>query len=246
MKSAVNLPRIFIIDGNGADCHFISQSLLRAGYRADFSTDGQNGLANILQNPPQCLIINAILPGRSGYAICRHIRTIYSHDALPIILMSTTNTSLDQNYSFRVGANHRLLKPFTENELLQAVQKVLPAFFSVTQTAQMPSSISQPVAPKAALPPSVSALIPYRQTEADMTLQDNAFVRSSIITDQQQRRLYELIDDRKTIQNLAELIRLDLQSTLRLLKILWKQQHIAFRDAKGRIFKDASILDDAN
>ncbi len=243
MKTGINLPRIFIIDDDVTDCHFMSQCLARAGYRTDFSTDGREGLANILQNVPQCLIINVILPGRSGYAICRHLRTIYSHNTLPIIAVSTTNTSLDQNYAFKIGVNHYLLKPFTEEVLVQTVRRVLPKLSPIVMATQI---LPPPMVPNAPASLMMSTLIPYRQDEVDMMLRDNPFARASVITDRQLRRLYALIDGGKTVQDLAELIQQDLQSTLRLLKALWRQQHIAFYDMNGHTLKDMSIFDSIN
>ncbi len=247
MNSAnlVNTPRVFIIDDNIADCQFMGKCLLQAGYRADFATDSREGLASILQNPPQCLIINVILPGSSGYAICRQVRTMYPSSALPIIALSTKNTSLDQNYSFRMGANYYLPKPFTAEILLQTVQKMLPAFSPMSAQTPMPRPPTpQPIAPKTAIPQTLPTLIPYRQNETDIMLQNSPFARTSIIADRQLRYLYTLIDGNKTIRDLAEMMQLDLPSTLKLLKTLWQQQHIAFYDAKRRPFRDVSFFNE--
>ena len=245
MKSArpVNLPHIFIIDNNITHCQSMCKSLLSAGYRANFSTDGQSGLASVLQNPPHCLIINGFLQKISGYAICRHVRTIYTSHVLPIVMMSASNTSLDHNYSFKVGGNYYLPKPFSEDTLLQIVQKMLPTFTPATITTQtLPPPISQIVVPQTTRETAVSTLIPYRRDEGDMMLQNNPFARASIITDTPLHRLHDLIDGRRNIQNLAEIMQLDLQSTLKLLKMLWKQQKIVFYDEKRSPIKDISFF----
>jgi CheY-like chemotaxis protein len=243
MKYA-NPASIFIIDDSITDCHFMVTRLSQAGYRVAFSTDGQEGLANIVQRPPHCLIINVILSGLSGYAVCRHVRTIHALDTIPIIALSTKNTSLDQNYSFKMGANHYLPKPFTEHALLQAVQKMLPDFSPTSlKTPVLPPLTSQPIPPKPVIPLTVSMLIPYRQDEIDIMLQNNPFARASAMKDGQVRRLYALIDGKKTIKDLAEMSQLDMQATLKILKTLWQQQQIAFYDTKRRPFKDTSIFD---
>jgi CheY-like chemotaxis protein len=246
MKSfyALTLPRIFIIDNSLADCRFMSKSLSRAGYRANFATDGQEGLTSILQNPPHCLIINVLLPQLSSYAICRHIRTLYPSNTLPIIAIGTKNTLLDQNYSSKTGINYYLSKPFSEDVLLQTVQKMLPDFSPISMMSPIaPTPIPQSITPKEPIYPLISTLIPYRQDEIDIMLQNNPFARASIIKDGQLRHLYALIDGDKTIQELAQLMHLDLQSILKFLKALWKQQHIAFYDAKRHPFNDMSLFD---
>jgi len=243
----VNLPRVFIIDNDITDCQSMCKSLFSAGYEAAFSTDVQESLTSLLQNPPHCLIINAILPKVSGYAICRQVRTIYSYNVLPIIVMSTSNTALDQNYSFKMGGNYYLPKPFGEDALLKAVQKMLPAFSPTAATTKTsPSPVSQIIAPKTSREIAVPTLMPYRRDEGDIMLQNNPFARTFAVIDVPLQSLYNLIDGRKNIQKLAEIMQLDLQSTLKLLKTLWKQQRIMFYDEKKRSVKDVSFFDSIN
>lgn len=255
MRSAhiISPPRIFIIDSNIADCNFMSTTLLNAGYRVNFATDGQIELPDILKNPPQCLIINSILPVMSGYAICRHIRTVYPHSQVPIIIVSSQYTSLDQNYSFRVGANYYLAKPFTGNDLLQAVHKILPDFYPSypSPSSIHPSSgiqkplhgVTTPHAEKTILTEDIYTFIPYRQKEDDIFLNKNPFARTSLIPDGKARQIYAIIDGTRNIQELASIAQLDLVSILQILKMLWKLQHIAFFDANRRPIQDMTLFE---
>ena len=270
MKPTQTFPpaRIYIVNNNISECHLMSKSLLQAGYKVDFATNGRDGLHAILESPPQCLILNDVLAGTSGFAIARHVRTISVFQTIPILIIGTQNTLLNQKYALKMGANSYLAKPFPAETLLQAVKLLLP-----TSSQSIPShpSASQPLPrsthsqalpPLPPLPPSsfspeprpnpsgalaaTSTLIPYRPNEVDTMLRSNPFARSSTMADKSARRLYSLIDGQRNIQMLAEIIQLDLPATLQLLKTLWRQHYIAFYDEKHHPLKSIAFFEDTN
>ncbi len=237
----IGSPRIFIIDGSITDCFLMHNILQRAGCKVDFTTDNREGLTSVLEDPPQCLILDTSLPGTSGYAICRYIRATDQYYTVPIIIVSTKNTLLDQKYSLRMGANSFLAKPFSEEALLQTVKQLLPGF-SLTAVARTPPLFTpQPDTSETLM--EKYTLIPYRLNEDEILLRRNPFTSSIIVSDRHLRRLYAAINGHKNVQELAKMVQLDLQTTLKLLKILWQQQQIAFYDRNQRPLKDVSIFD---
>src|SRR5438552_14912168 len=74
--SEANRPFVFIIDDSVTDCLLMSKALQEAGYQVQSATDSHEGLRTVLTHPPQCLILDIILPGVNGYAICRQIRAM--------------------------------------------------------------------------------------------------------------------------------------------------------------------------
>ncbi len=236
-------PRLFVIESNLAECSSMGNILSRAGYQVDVATDAGAGLARVLEVPPQCLILSAIVSGTSGYALCRQVRTRNPFPVLPIIIVGTGNTLLNQNYALRVGANGYLSRPFSEDELLQMVKKLLPATLQAPMPQTSPlSSVQRPVTN--ALPNQEEyAFIPYRLNEVDIMLNNNPFARSSIMSDRELRHLYTLIDGQRNIQELIGVMQTDGQATLKLLKTLWLQHYIAFYDSKRHQLKQLSLFD---
>lgn len=236
-------PYIFIIDDSMTDCRLMSDSLLRAGYTVDFATNGREGLIRALENPPHCVILDVILPDLNGYAICRQMRANRQFSTIPIILISTKNTPLDQNYALRMGANYYLVKPFSEEALLQTIQKMLPGLPLAARTQTRPQAVPQSDSARASISQEQYTLVPYRQNEDDIMLRSNPFMGAAIASDKHLRRLYAAIDGHKNIQELTEIIELDLQSTLKLLKTLWQQQYIVFYDKTRQPLKNVPIFD---
>ena len=118
-------PKVLVVEDSASSSLFITQALRKAGYRVITAADGNEGLTKALQERPQCLILDVVLPGMSGFGVCRHLRAMDPQRNLSIIMVSSKNTPLDQTWGLRQGADRYLTKPFTEDALLQTVQEVL-------------------------------------------------------------------------------------------------------------------------
>ena len=117
--------KILIVDDSPTLCLFMTRALENAGYEVVRATNGQEGLRKALQESPHCIILDVVLPGISGFGLCRQLRALDPQRRVSIIMISTKNTSLDQSWGLRQGADRYLGKPFSEETLVQAVEEVL-------------------------------------------------------------------------------------------------------------------------
>lgn len=121
----VTTPKVLIIDDSNTECVLMGQALQRAGYQVLIANDGIQGLRMLSQESPQCLVLDIVLPGMSGYDVCRQLRAQDSWRDLPIVMVSTKNSSADLYWARRQGANHYLTKPFKGEALVQVVDEML-------------------------------------------------------------------------------------------------------------------------
>jgi DNA-binding response OmpR family regulator len=121
----VTSPKVLVVEDSASSSLFITQALQKAGYRVITAIDGNEGLTKALQERPQCLILDVVLPGVSGFGVCRQLRSIDPQRSLSIIMVSNKNTQLDQSWGLRQGADRYLPKPFTEETLVRTVEEVL-------------------------------------------------------------------------------------------------------------------------
>ena len=84
----------------------------------------------------------------------------------------------------------------------------------------------------------MSTFVPRRRNQADILLSSNPFARQLTIGDEHARRLYNAIDNQRTVQDIAAMMQISLQTTLKLLEILWRQQYIEFYSVQGGSFKE--------
>lgn len=121
----VTQPKVLVIDDSATSSLFMTQALRKAGYRVITAVNGNEGLTKALQERPHCLILDVVLPGVSGFGVCRQLRALDPQHSLSIIMVSSKSTQLDQSWGLRQGADRYLPKPFTEEILLHTVEEVL-------------------------------------------------------------------------------------------------------------------------
>jgi chemotaxis family two-component system response regulator PixH len=120
-----NAPKVLIVDDSATSCLLMARALANAGCDVITASDGNEGMAKALMERPHCVILDVVLPGVSGYGVCRQLRALDPERNLSIIMVSTKDTSLDQSWGLRQGADRYLPKPFTEETLVQTVGEVL-------------------------------------------------------------------------------------------------------------------------
>ena len=99
----VTSPKVLVVEDSASSSLFITHALQKAGYRVITAVDGNEGLTKALQEWPECLILDVVLPGVSGFGVCRQLRAIDPQRSLAIIMVSSKNTQLDQSWGLRQG-----------------------------------------------------------------------------------------------------------------------------------------------
>jgi len=127
---------IFIVDSDAHSSGLISRVLERVGYTAYVAETGEQALAAAKRERPALVILEVLLPGVSGFEVCRELKDEFG-EALPIVFVSGTRTeSGDRVAGLLVGGDDYLVKPFDPNELLARVRRLLPAPLADGRTAR--------------------------------------------------------------------------------------------------------------
>ena len=103
----------------------IKYNLEAEGYRVTTVADGPSALAELEKNANdvQLVILDLMLPGMSGYAVCESLRA--KDKRLPVLILSARTLAEDRARGFNVGANQYLTKPFDLDEFLSRVRNLL-------------------------------------------------------------------------------------------------------------------------
>jgi DNA-binding NarL/FixJ family response regulator len=117
--------RILIVDDDRQSRLLISRVLKRAGYSTCVADTGEGALVAAKSERPALVIIEALLPGVSGYEVCRELKDEFG-ETLPIVFVSRNRTEPgDRVAGLLVGGNDYLVKPLDPNELLARVRRLL-------------------------------------------------------------------------------------------------------------------------
>ena len=119
----MNSQRILVIADDSAIRLGIVEALQFAGYETLQAANGNDGLAQGLRATFELLLLDLILPGRSGFEILEAVHQ--ARPTLPIIILTARGEEADRVKGLRLGADDYVVKPFSVRELLARVEAVL-------------------------------------------------------------------------------------------------------------------------
>lgn len=124
--------RILLVDDEVEMANPLSQLLQREGYEVDVAYDGDRGSQLAAQTRYDLLILDWMLPQRSGLEICQQLRS--QGDTTPVLFLTAKDTVDDRVQGLDAGADDYLIKPFELRELLARVRALLrrPATLEAT------------------------------------------------------------------------------------------------------------------
>jgi two-component system, OmpR family, alkaline phosphatase synthesis response regulator PhoP len=101
----------------------LSDRLRSEGYVVDFATDGDEGLDKATGLPFDLIILDIMLPRRSGLDVCRDVRI--AGLATPILLLTARDQTIDKVLGLKLGADDYVTKPFDTLELMARIEALL-------------------------------------------------------------------------------------------------------------------------
>lgn len=117
------MPRILIVEDELPMRTALIDLFAGQGYRVVAAADGVHGLERALDDPPDLLLLDVMMPKLDGYAVCREVRGRLP--ALPILLLTAKGLIDDRVTGLDAGADDYLVKPFSSRELLARVRALL-------------------------------------------------------------------------------------------------------------------------
>ncbi len=115
--------RILVVDDDRAVRESLRRSLAFNGYDVDLASDGQHALDAILQQRPDAMVLDVMMPRLDGLEVCRRLRG--SGDDLPILVLTARDAVSDRVAGLDAGADDYLPKPFALEELLARLRALL-------------------------------------------------------------------------------------------------------------------------
>lgn len=115
--------RVLVIEDEKKVARFIKRGLEEAGYLVDVATDGEEGLYLAEIDDYDLVVLDLILPRKSGLEVCRELRE--QGIKVPVLILSARDSVEDKVTGLDMGADDYLTKPFAFSELLARVRALL-------------------------------------------------------------------------------------------------------------------------
>ena len=115
--------RILVVEDNQQLADLIKRGLSEAGYAVDIAFSGEEGEEYVESVPYDLIILDIILPGEDGIAVCRGLR--HKRVKTPILMLTAKNSLGDKVEGLDSGADDYLVKPFEFEELYARIRALL-------------------------------------------------------------------------------------------------------------------------
>ena len=99
----------------------------REGYDVLVATDGNQALEAIQREQPALVLLDVMMPGKTGFEVCQAERADQALDGVRILMLTAKGRETDVSKGLALGANAYMTKPFSTRELVQKVAELLEA-----------------------------------------------------------------------------------------------------------------------
>lgn len=98
--------------------------LSRDGWTVFTHSDGVSAYQAVLDRAPDVIVLDVMLPGRSGFDILRDIRAGDGTAALPVLMLTAKGQAKDRELAEQIGVSRFMAKPFSNNDVMDAVREL--------------------------------------------------------------------------------------------------------------------------
>lgn len=118
-------PHVLVVEDEPAQREVLSYNLQSEGFRISAAGDGEEALVLALEDMPDVIVLDWMLPSVSGIEVCRRLKSRPETRAVPIIMLSARSEEVDRVRGLETGADDYVVKPYAVNELMARVRTQL-------------------------------------------------------------------------------------------------------------------------
>jgi len=123
-KNAADKPhRVLVVDDDAEIIDTVQFALKQKGYEVLIARDGNQGLAMAEKDEPDLVILDMMMPKRSGFLVLEKLKTLGT--AVKVIMITANEGSRHKAYAEMLGVHEYIRKPFAMDKLLESVERLL-------------------------------------------------------------------------------------------------------------------------
>lgn len=119
------MPRVLVVEDDPQIARIVQIKLANNGYQVTLATDGGAGAREAVENPPDLVLLDIMMPVMDGYQVLRSIRANPSTSKVPVIMLTAKGQERDILTGLRDGATDYIVKPFSPAEVIARVDRAL-------------------------------------------------------------------------------------------------------------------------
>ncbi len=116
---------VLVVDDVVSEVDLISGYLRDAGYDVIPAMDAQEALDKAVNMQPDAIVTDVVMPGKSGYELCRSLKRHSATAKLPVVVCTSKDQDIDRLWGMKQGVDVYITKPFSQDELIQAIRSLV-------------------------------------------------------------------------------------------------------------------------
>ena len=117
--------KILVVDDEPEITEIVETFLTEAGYKVTIANTGSDAIKKAKEFKPDVILLDIMMPGTDGYAVCKKIKQEPEFANTPVIFLTGKDREDDMGRSFKAGGDMYIKKPFSCERLLEIVNIVL-------------------------------------------------------------------------------------------------------------------------
>src|SRR5499426_4238589 len=138
--------KILVVDDMPVNVKLLADLLAVKGYAVVTAASGAEALEKIAKEQPALVLLDVMMPGMSGYDVCRKIRQNTATAMLPVVMVTALDPTQERVKGIEAGADDFLTKPINQPELLARVRSLLRVKTLWDQLAELNRTLESRVA----------------------------------------------------------------------------------------------------
>jgi len=115
---------VLVVEDTPSEMELLSHYLRESGYSVIGVVTAKDALNKAIEIKPDVIITDVVMPGMSGFELCRSLKKNPETQKVPIIICTSKGQEIDRLWGMRQGADVYITKPFTREQLIRAVRSV--------------------------------------------------------------------------------------------------------------------------
>ncbi|NET56449.1 MAG: response regulator [Symploca sp. SIO2E6] len=119
------MSKVLLVEDNPSLLNLMESYLEDAGHTVICATDAKKAVEQAVTHQPDIIITDIVMPGMSGFELCRSLKKHPITGSIPIMMCSSKNQEIDRLWGMKQGAAAYLTKPFSREQFLRTVNLVV-------------------------------------------------------------------------------------------------------------------------
>ena len=115
---------VLVVEDTPSEMELLTHYLRESGYSVIGAISANEALSKAVELKPDVIVTDVVMPGMSGFELCRNLKKNPETQKVPIIICTSKGQEIDRLWGMRQGADVYITKPFTREQLIRAVQSV--------------------------------------------------------------------------------------------------------------------------